>query len=125
MFGIVTKLSKLFEQENTQRAHDEEDNRVIFLGKEDKPTGNSFEFWFSFTDSPDILLPGYATDEEVIGKLKNMDIGQVFRVVEEEDVGPLGVELLKIETREDDPIIDVMHNNTPSVNNSRDALRCG
>lgn len=80
-----------------------QENVVVFAGADEEPCGNAYEFGiYAFPSNPEqgVWLPASATDPEIIAKLQAMEVGQLFKVTEEENTGPMetlvgGIEVME------------------------------
>ncbi len=73
---------------------------VVYAGEDpwDDIRGNEFEFgaFVPVSRTRAEWLPFVANDPEVIAQLQSLEIGQAFKILEEESCGPMGMRVLKI-----------------------------
>lgn len=75
---------------------------------------SGYEFWvYALVNDSAVLLPARALDGEVIDQLKNMEVGDSFKITEEADDGPLGVFVKAIEVDSDAPAYKIPEDKPP------------
>ena len=111
---IVSSVFMRFHGDDTPKIDWDADNLAVFCG-EAEPCDGEPTFWTAHPSLPGIPLPNTASDPATIEALRQMELGQVFRFLEEESAGQLSTRFKGIEIEDHFPIIDVPDMTDPNT----------
>ena len=112
---IVSSVFTRLHGDGTPKIDWDAGNLAVLCGEGEPYDDGELCFWVAHPSMPRLPMPDTASDPETIEALRQMELGQVFRCLEEERAGQLSTRIKGVEVEDHFPIFDVPDMTNPDT----------